>query len=76
MKTFLIDNPEAFSFGEAKMPELHPGQLLLKMNRVGLCGSDLTTFRGLNPMVTYPRIPGHEIAATIAEVGAGAPAHL
>jgi threonine dehydrogenase-like Zn-dependent dehydrogenase len=76
MKAFLINEPEAFSFGEAKMPEVSAGQLLLKIDRVGLCGSDLTTFRGLNPMVTYPRIPGHEIAATIAEVGMGVPAHL
>ncbi len=41
------------------------GELLLKIERVGLCGSDLTTFRGLNPMVTYPRIPGHEIAEAV-----------
>ncbi len=38
---------------------------------VGLCGSDLNTFRGKNPLVTFPRIPGHEIAATIEEVPAG-----
>jgi threonine dehydrogenase-like Zn-dependent dehydrogenase len=41
-----------------------------------MCGSDLNTFRGANPMVTYPRIPGHEIAATIEEVGADVPDHL
>jgi len=76
MKTFLIEKPEAFSFGETKMPEVKAGEVLLKIERVGLCGSDLTTFRGLNPLVTYPRIPGHEIAATITEVSAGVPAHL
>jgi threonine dehydrogenase-like Zn-dependent dehydrogenase len=76
MKTFLIDRPEAFSFGEATMPQLHAGEVLLRIERIGLCGSDLTTFRGLNPLVNYPRIPGHEIAATIVEVGAGVPAHL
>ena len=76
MKTFLINKPEAFSFGEAKMPEVNAGEVLLKIERIGLCGGDLTMFRGLNPMVTYPRIPGHEIAATIAEVSAGVPAQL
>jgi len=76
MKTFLIEKPEAFSFGEIKMPEVKAGEVLLKIERVGLCGGDLTMFRGLNPMVTYPRIPGHEIAATIVEVSAGVPAHL
>lgn len=46
------------------------GEVLLRTQQVGYCGSDLTTFRGLNPMVSYPRIPGHEIGATIVEVGA------
>jgi threonine dehydrogenase-like Zn-dependent dehydrogenase len=76
MKTFLIEKPEIFRFGEAQMPSAGAGEVLLKIERIGLCGSDLTTWRGLNPMVSYPRIPGHEIAATIAETGAGVPAHL
>lgn len=36
---------------------------------VGMCGSDLNTFRGNNPMVSFPRIPGHEIAATVEATG-------
>jgi 2-desacetyl-2-hydroxyethyl bacteriochlorophyllide A dehydrogenase len=76
MKAFLIEKPALFRFGEAEMPSAGPGEVLLKMERIGLCGSDLTTWRGLNPMVSYPRIPGHEIAATIAETGADVPAHL
>jgi threonine dehydrogenase-like Zn-dependent dehydrogenase len=42
-----------------------PGQVLLRVDRVGMCGTDLTTFRGGNPMVTFPRILGHEVAATV-----------
>jgi 2-desacetyl-2-hydroxyethyl bacteriochlorophyllide A dehydrogenase len=34
---------------------------------VGLCGSDLNSFLGLNPLVSYPRIPGHEVSATIVQ---------
>ena len=41
--------------------------LLLKVQMVGLCGSDLNSFRGNNPMVTFPRIPGHEVSATVVE---------
>lgn len=41
-----------------------------------MCGSDLNTFRGYNPMVTYPRIPGHEIAATIEAIGVDVPAEF
>jgi threonine dehydrogenase-like Zn-dependent dehydrogenase len=52
------------------VPELiHPsaGEVLLRVNLVGMCGTDLTTFRGGNPMVTFPRILGHEVAATVVE---------
>jgi threonine dehydrogenase-like Zn-dependent dehydrogenase len=37
---------------------------------IGLCGSDLNSYRGRNPLVRYPRIPGHEIAATILQTHA------
>lgn len=45
------------------------GQVLIDVNFVGLCGSDLNTYSGLNPLVQLPRIPGHEIGGTIAAVG-------
>jgi 2-desacetyl-2-hydroxyethyl bacteriochlorophyllide A dehydrogenase len=41
---------------------------------VGLCGSDLNSFRGKNPLVSYPRIPGHEIAGTVADSGSASDA--
>jgi threonine dehydrogenase-like Zn-dependent dehydrogenase len=47
-------------------------EILLQVRRVGMCGSDLNSFRGRNPLVSLPRIPGHEIAATVAEMN---PAH-
>ena len=61
----LIDLPEPGSARE--------GEVLLSIKQVGFCGSDLTSYRGLNPMVSYPRIPGHEIAAAVEQVGAGVP---
>jgi threonine dehydrogenase-like Zn-dependent dehydrogenase len=42
-------------------------EVLLQVRKIGLCGSDLNSYRGRNPLVTFPRIPGHEIAATVAE---------
>jgi threonine dehydrogenase-like Zn-dependent dehydrogenase len=39
--------------------------VLLKIRMVGLCGSDLNSFRGKNPMVSFPRVLGHEVAATV-----------
>ncbi len=46
-------------------PQPQPGELLLRIEQVGLCGTDLNSFRGRNPLVTYPRILGHEIGATV-----------
>lgn len=48
-------------------PQHSPGNLLLRVELVGLCGTDLNSFRGKNPLITYPRILGHEIAATVLE---------
>lgn len=60
------------------VPEPHRGrgEALLRVRRVGLCGSDLNSYRGRNPLVSFPRIPGHEIAATIVELGEDAPPSL
>jgi threonine dehydrogenase-like Zn-dependent dehydrogenase len=49
------------------------GEILLRLKYVGFCGSDLSTYLGKNPMVDYPRVPGHEISAQIDELGEGVP---
>lgn len=54
-------------------PVLSPGALLLKPAYVGLCGSDLNSFRGRNPLISYPRVLGHEVAATVVEGSAAIP---
>lgn len=56
--------------GEARItevaePRYGSGELLLKVEMVGLCGTDLNSFRGRNPLVTYPRVLGHEVGATV-----------
>ncbi len=73
MQTFMIQQPHQAGFGTAEEPTLAPDEVLLRIHTVGFCGTDLSTYRGKNPLVTYPRTPGHEIAATIAEVGAAVP---
>ncbi len=54
-------------------PQAAPGEVLLKVKRVGLCGSDLNSYRGKNPLVQFPRILGHEVAATIIADTPGRP---
>lgn len=71
MKAFFIQQPGETEIREIDTPSPAEGEVLLKVRRVGFCGSDLNTYRGKNPMVEYPRIPGHEIAATIEQLGPG-----
>ena len=68
MKALIIRNPGEIGVGEHSEPTPQPGEVLLRVRMVGLCGSDLNTFRGKNPMVSFPRIPGHEIGATVEKV--------
>jgi L-galactonate 5-dehydrogenase len=74
MKTLQILEPGRCAFGEIPAPVPAPGEVLLRIRRLGFCGTDLSTFRGANPLVSYPRIPGHEIAAEIVAVTEGVPA--
>jgi threonine dehydrogenase-like Zn-dependent dehydrogenase len=76
MKAFLITNPGQTAIGEVASPSPGPEEVLLRTRYIGLCGTDLNTFRGKNPLVSYPRIPGHEIAATIVDAGDRVPSHF
>jgi threonine dehydrogenase-like Zn-dependent dehydrogenase len=76
MKTIQITGEGRVQVIDTPKPALKPGQVLLKIGYVGFCGSDLNTFRGLNPLVRLPIVPGHEIGATIEAVAEGVPAHL
>lgn len=74
MKAFFITAPGKTEIREISNPEMKDDEVLLKVRLVGYCGSDLNTFRGKNPMVSLPRIPGHEVAATIEKCGGEVPA--
>ena len=56
--------------------QMGDGEVLLKMRYVGFCGSDLNTFRGGNPMVKMPVVPGHEVGAEIVSIGKNVPETL
>lgn len=76
MRALVIEEPGKTSIQEIARPTPAADQVLLRTRIVGMCGTDLSTFRGKNPLVTYPRVPGHEIAATIEETGRGVPAYF
>ena len=69
MKAVLLQGPGQAAIADvAETAARHQDDILLDVRRVGLCGSDLNSYRGRNPLVSYPRILGHEIAATVAEL--------
>lgn len=72
MKAIVLESPGKADLKDVREPEPPgAGQVLLRVNKVGLCGSDLNSYRGRNPLVGYPRILGHEVAATVVAAGAG-----
>lgn len=74
MKAIQIPAPADLRVVDIEKPEVKSGEILLRINYVGFCGSDLNTFLGRNPMVKLPVIPGHEVGATIEAVGTDVPA--
>ena len=69
MKALVMHGPGDARIDKVVEPSLKDEEVLLRVRRVGMCGSDLNTFRGKNPLVTYPRVLGHEVAATIEDPG-------
>jgi D-arabinose 1-dehydrogenase-like Zn-dependent alcohol dehydrogenase len=75
MKTMkVVQVPKAgadFEFVEREIPEPGSGQVRIRVQACGVCHSDVITKDGLFPGISYPRVPGHEVAGVIDEVGAG-----
>lgn len=58
---------------DKEKPVPQDGEVLLRIKRVGFCGSDLNTFLGKNPMAKMPVVPGHEISAVVEQTTRGVP---
>src|SRR5215831_778331 len=72
MKVAQISKPKAdFDIVEREIPEPGAGEVRIKVQACGVCHSDVLTKEGLFPGIQYPRVPGHEVAGFIDEVGPG-----
>ena len=71
MKALVLDRANTFRYEERPIPQCLPGQLLVRMEAVCICGSDLHAIRGDQPLFSFPRVIGHEAAGRVAEVGEG-----
>jgi alcohol dehydrogenase len=70
VKAILLEKPGKFekvSIAEPQRPG--PGEVLVRVHRVGICGTDISGYLGKMPFYSYPRIPGHELGVEVLEVG-------
>lgn len=71
MLTIICDAPGKLSAIDRPKPARGEGEVLVKLRRIGVCGTDLHIFTGNQPYLSYPRVMGHELAATVEEAPAG-----
>lgn len=76
MKAVQITTPGTLEVVEIEKPQIKDNEVLVKLEYVGFCGSDLNTWRGRNAMAKMPVIPGHEVGAVIEAVGNDVPEML
>lgn len=69
MRSIVCERPENFTVQSKMEPVLSEGHALLRVRRVGICGTDLHAFKGNQAFFSYPRILGHELAADIVAIG-------
>ncbi|MEB2782032.1 zinc-binding alcohol dehydrogenase family protein [Algoriphagus sp. C2-6-M1] len=70
MKTVILKEPGSWEVSETSVDRsLEDDQVLLKVHRIGICGTDMHAFRGKQPFFSYPRILGHELGLEVVEKG-------
>ncbi|MCL2374610.1 MAG: zinc-binding alcohol dehydrogenase family protein [Treponema sp.] len=68
MKALVMTKPGEFVFEDRPMPVPQNDEVLFKVLQVGVCGTDLHAFGGTQPLFTYPRVVGHELAVQVAQI--------
>jgi len=72
MKALQLTKPREFHYVTMPgPPAIKADEALLRVRRVGICGSDYAGFLGTMPFYTYPRIPGHELCVEVVAIGSG-----
>ncbi len=72
MKALSLESPKHWKRIDIPAPaNPGPGEALVRVHQVGICGTDLSGYLGKMPFFSYPRIPGHELGVEVLEVGAG-----
>ena len=71
MNQAVMIRPGEIEFRDAPVPVLGKGQVLVRVRRIGVCGSDVHVFHGKHPFTSYPVVQGHEFSGVIEKIGKG-----
>jgi 2-desacetyl-2-hydroxyethyl bacteriochlorophyllide A dehydrogenase len=71
MKAIVCERPHQLDVEERPLPARGAGEVLIRISRIGLCGTDYHIFAGNQPFLSYPRVMGHELAGRVAEADSG-----
>lgn len=69
MLTIVLEKPGQFAAADRPEPAAAPGSALVRVHRIGVCGTDLHAFAGKQPFFTYPRVLGHELGVEVIDPG-------
>ena len=69
MKTVRLNEPGKFEFLDTAEPIQGPDETLVRVHRIGVCGTDIHAFHGRQPFFSYPRILGHELGLEVINPG-------
>jgi len=69
MLQIVLEQPGKFNAVDAAEPVRQPGDALVRVHRIGVCGTDLHAFAGRQPFFSYPRVLGHELGVEVIDPG-------
>jgi 2-desacetyl-2-hydroxyethyl bacteriochlorophyllide A dehydrogenase len=71
MKAVVCESPGDLRLVDRPQPRAAEGEVLLRVRRIGLCGTDMHIFRGTQPYLSYPRVMGHELSGEVVTAPEG-----
>jgi 2-desacetyl-2-hydroxyethyl bacteriochlorophyllide A dehydrogenase len=71
MQVLVCESPERLILARLPIPERGEDEILIRVRRVGICGTDMHIVRGTQPFLSYPRVMGHELAGEVVEAPPG-----
>ncbi|HEY1779419.1 MAG TPA: zinc-binding alcohol dehydrogenase family protein [Roseiarcus sp.] len=71
MRSLVCNRPGVLTIEERPRPQPGKGEVVIRIRRAGVCGTDLHIFEGSHPFLEYPRVIGHELSGEVADRGPG-----